>query len=248
LDYNPYAAPQVPNDLPPQGAGPDGQPQPWDIGDVLSNGWNALANHWPVLVFAPFVAALIGGIPNLVPVVLLLTGTVRQNSSEYWTAYSICSALGLISNTFFQVGTTRMYITAARGGTPEFGDIFSGGPRFLPVLGMTLLLILLLLPAFMLFIVPGVIVGLGLSLAHFYVIDAELGPIDALGASWNATKGHKLQIFLLGLVSFCVLMLGFMACCIGVYVALPVVMVAMATVYVRLSGRAVADTAGGTPL
>jgi hypothetical protein len=238
VDYNPYAAPQTPDDRPSPGGGPDGQPQPWDVGDVLGAGWNAISNHWPVLVFAPFVAGLIASIPSFIPVVLLLSHTVKPNSSEYWTAYAICTTLGLIASTFFQVGMTKMYVTAARGQTPEFGDIFSGGPRFLPMLGATLLAFLAVMLGYVLLIIPGVILAIGLCLTHFYVVDAELGPIDAMSASWNATRGHKLQLFLFGLVAFCVGTLGFMACCLGFYVALPLIMVALATIYLRLSGRA----------
>lgn len=237
MDYNPYAAPQNPDDRSSPGAGPDGQPQPWDIGDVLSCGWNALTNHWPVLVFGPFVAGMIASIPSFVPVVLLASGAVRPNSSEYWTAYGICTTLGLIANTFFQVGMTKMYVTAARGQTPEFGDIFSGGSRFIPMLLATVLVLFAVLFGYIFLIVPGIILGVGFSLTHFYVVDAELGPIDAISASWRATDGHKLQIFLFGLVAFCVLILGFLACCVGFYAAMPVVMVALATIYTRVSGR-----------
>src|SRR5262249_36576075 len=84
--------------------------------------------------------------------------------------------------------------------------------------------------------VPGVILGLGLSLSSYYCIDQKMGPIDAMKASWAATNGQKGKIFLFGLVAFLLIIAGYLACLCGAFVAIPVVMVAFATIYLRLSG------------
>ena len=48
---------------------------------------------------------------------------------------------------------------------------------------------------FALFIVPGIILSLGLSMASIIVIDSDLGPIDVLKKSWEMMKGYKWNYF-----------------------------------------------------
>jgi uncharacterized membrane protein len=144
--------------------------------------------------------------------------------------------IAIIIGTFFQVGQLRIFLTAARGGRPELGTLVSGSDRFLPLLGTTLLLSLIVLFGYVLLIIPGIILALGLGFAQFYCVDAGMGPVESLKHSWEATKGHKGKIFLFGLAAFGISLLGLLACCVGFYVATPLVWLAFAIIYVRLSG------------
>lgn len=56
-----------------------------------------------------------------------------------------------------------------------------------------------LIPAFIFFIVPGIIISLGWSLALYIMLDKEVSPSDALLMSNKATYGNKWTIFLVGL-------------------------------------------------
>jgi uncharacterized membrane protein len=69
------------------------------------------------------------------------------------------------------------------------------------------------------------------------VVDQNMGPIEAMKASWGATTGQKLPIILWGLVAFLVMMAGGLACGLGMLVAMPIVYLAHTTIYLRLSGR-----------
>ncbi len=239
--YNPYAAPQATAPTPgaTQQAGP---PQPWEIGEVLSLAWEGFKRSWGVLVGSYFLSGLIGAIPGQVPAVAVLVGGVEQNSSTYWTMYSVCMFLGLVVQSFFQPGLTRIWLAVARGQSPDLGTLFGGASKFLPVFASLLLVMLAILAGYVALIVPGIILGLGLMFAQFFVVDADMGPIDAMRASWNATKGHKGKLFLFALVGFLIAFGGFLACCIGMYVSFPLFFVALAIVYVRLSGRGTTPT------
>jgi hypothetical protein len=237
MEYNPYAAPRAPDPSfasAPQGTG---EPQPWEPGEVLGVGWEAVKRHWPILVFAPLLAGIIASIPNQIPTIVVATGAVDVGSTEYFIVMGVSTLISLVVTFFFQVGQTRIFLSAARGLTPEFSDLFKGASRFLPMLGTMFLVMLGVWAGMLLLIVPGVLLGLGWCLAQYYVVDQELGPIDALKASWAATEGQKGQIFIFWLLSALVMVAGLAACCVGMYVALPVVMVAFATIYLRRSGR-----------
>lgn len=245
--YNPYAytSPQSPPQQP--GRPTAGAPQPWQIGEVIGHAWNMFKSSWPTLVFTQFLSGLLGGIPNYVPGILVATEAVEVNSATYWTIYSVCLLLGLVVTTFFTGGMIKVWCAAARGQTPQFGDMFTGGSRFLPLLGALFLTLLAVGFGYVLLIVPGIILGLGLAFAQFYVVDQNMGPIDALKASWEATKGHKGHLFLFGLVAVLIGLAGYAACCIGIFAAIPLIMVAWATIYTRVSGTAVSFDGGLPP-
>ncbi len=234
--YNPYAAPQAiaPSPNAPQYGGSG--PQPWEIGEVLGHAWNVFKPNWATLVFSFLLGRLIGGLPNYIPAVVVATRAVEQGSETYWVIYSICTFIGLLVGAFFQVGFVKIWLAAARGMTPEFGDLFSGGGRYFAMLGTMFLVLLAILLGYLALIVPGVILALGLSFSYFYVVDQNMGPIEAMKASWAATKGQKGKIFLFGLASALLFLAALLACCFPALVAAPVIGIAAATIYVRISG------------
>jgi len=94
---------------------------------------------------------------------------------------------------------------------------------------------------FLLLIVPGIILALGLGLTIPLIVDREQGVIDSLKESWELTTGHKGALFVWGLLAFALFIAGLAACCIGVIVVGPIVQIAYAFIYLRISGQRTAD-------
>ena len=145
---------------------------------------------------------------------------------------------------FFQVGFLRMCLDASRGQAPKLGTLLLGGDCFLAMLALDLLMGLAVGGGTLLFIVPGVILALGLFLAQFYLVDPLIGrrmPVfESLRASWSATKGQKGALFGIALRCLGIMLLGFLACCIGIVPAMPLAYLIAAVVYTRLSGVGIA--------
>jgi hypothetical protein len=241
VNYNPYAPPQaaVQQYAPAQSGA--GQPQPWEIGEVLSAAFEAFKANWVVLVFTHLLSMVLGFIPSMVPVIFVAAGVVDMGSGEYWGIYSGSMIGLLIMDAFLYVGLYRISISAARGERPDFSMLFGGGDRFLSMLGTWLLLIPIVGFGYVFFVVPGVILGLGLFMSILFVVDQNMGPIDAMKASWAATQGHKMHLFLFGLVAVAMAIGGYIACLVGIFAVLPIISVASALIYLRISGR------GGPP-
>jgi hypothetical protein len=234
--YNPYAAPQA---APPvaQGA-PGGQgPQPWTVGEVLSIAWDRFKQFWPVVVFSYVLSLVIGQIVGGVQQVLIATGAIEPGSSSGISVQIAFFVVGQMVAAYFQVGLTRIHLEAARGQSPSFGLLFSGGDRFLALFAFTLLYGLIVGVGILLLIVPGIFFALAFAPAQFYVVDQRMGPIAAMQASWEATKGQKGDIFLLGLAGFGLGLLGLVMCLVGVFATFPLAMVAYAAMYTRISGN-----------
>jgi hypothetical protein len=241
MNYNPYAAPQA---APPSPAGAPqhgGGPQPWEIGEVLSAAFDAFKVNWAVLVLSYFLVYIIGMIPGQLPTILVATGAVDNQSAAYWGVFSGSTLVGILIQTFFQVGLLKIWLASARGGQANFAELFSGGSRYLPLLATTFLVGFIVGLGFVLLIVPGLILMVGLGVAQLYVVDAGLGPIEGMKASWEATKGQRLMLFLFAIVLVLIAVAGVLACCVGIFATVPLAGVAGSTVYLRISGR------GGPP-
>jgi hypothetical protein len=237
VNYNPYAAPQA---APPPQQGPQnygGGPQPWDVGEVFSLAFEGFKRCWAILFGTYFLTAIVAGLPGQIPNVLVAVRIIDANSGVYWGMYSVFMLVGICLQALFQGGLIKIWLTVARGGTPQFGDLFSNMGKFLPLVATLFLMLFAILLGYVCFIVPGVIIGLGLMYSQFFVVDADMGPIDAMKASWKTTMGHKGKLFVLSLLGVVVAMVGLVACCIGVYATISIFWVALAIVFVRLTGR-----------
>jgi uncharacterized membrane protein len=78
---------------------------------------------------------------------------------------------------------------------------------------------------------PGLVGLVFFMFATFIVIDQELGPFDAMKESMRITEGHRWQLLGLNAAFVLILFAGFLALGVGVFVAIPVIMVATAHVY-----------------
>jgi uncharacterized membrane protein len=234
---NPYAPPRDFGILPVPPVAPGGGPLPWEVGEVVSYGWQVFKGQWPVLTLDAFLPSLAAGVPAYIPVVLQLTGVVEENSVEYWIIYAFSQFVTMMIAWFFQVGTIRIYVAAARGQQAELGTLFSGLDRFFSLLAMSIVSLLISWIGLLLLIVPGIILMLGFALGQMFCVDARMGPIESLRASWDTMRGNKAKMFVFALASMGIVIAGLAACCVGMYPAMALAWVSFCTIYLRLTGR-----------
>jgi uncharacterized membrane protein len=234
--FNPYAAPQA---APQVVATPAwGQPMDWEPGEVLKLAWDRFGRYAFVLIVGYLIDLVVTQGVSQGPVLALKLASPHDAASPEVAAASFaCGIVGMVIGAFFMVGLLRVCLDAARGRPVRFATLFLGGDRFLAMTGLYFLMTLLIGIGFVLLIVPGVILAFGWSFAPLYVVDANLGPIAAMRASWYATKGQKGKIFGFAVMSFGVCLLGLLACGIGVIPATSVTYVAWAAAFTRVSGR-----------
>jgi hypothetical protein len=63
------------------------------------------------------------------------------------------------------------------------------------MIGLTILITLSLIVSFLLLVIPFFFVLPRLTLAEYFLVDKNMGVIEAYKASWNATKGHSLKVW-----------------------------------------------------
>jgi hypothetical protein len=150
----------------------------------------------------------------------------------------ISSFVSIIVQAFILGGIVQFALRVARGEKPEFGVVFSGGRYFAPMLGASILYYLGLTVGFMACIVPALFLAACFIAYSAFVVDKNLGAVDALKASWQATTPHRTNIIIYILLTILVYLAGTLACCVGaLLVSLPVVSIGNAYIYLKLIGE-----------
>jgi hypothetical protein len=109
------------------------------------------------------------------------------------------------------------YLAAARGEKMSFGQAFSAGiePKtYINYMVYLILYSIALFVSFIAFIVPFFFVMPRLSLAAYFLLDKKLDPVEALKASFSATKGNVGKVW--GVVGATLAMALLMVTIIGI--------------------------------
>ncbi len=178
-------------------------------GHCIERSWGLLKRHFWLLLGATFVVHIIRGVPL---VGWLLSGV-------------------LTGGLFF------LYLRLIRGQTAEFSDAFHGfNQSFLQLFLAGIVTSLLTGVGFALCVIPGIYLAVAWLLAEPLVIDRNLEFWPAMELSRKVISAHWWEFFGLALLCFLLLLAGCLVCCVGVFVAMPVVIGALAYAYEDLFG------------
>jgi uncharacterized membrane protein len=214
---------------------------------MIGAAWDLFRANWGVLVAVLILTLLISSVPGnivskLTNIPTRLSWTPKEGWNVppdfHWGRFFALQVFNWIVGAVAETGALVVFIATARGRSPEISVYFEGMTRVVQYLPAAFLWGFLAIASAVPLIVPGVIVFLGFSLATSFAVDRQLGPIEALRASWSATKGLKGRLFVFYLLSVLLAAAGIAACCVGLVVAYPVISVAHALIYVRLADRA----------
>ena len=128
----------------------------------------------------------------------------------------------------------RFYLGQVRGQDVSLLEVFRGWPWLLPIFLGNLLVGLAAVASILLLFIPMVVLGLGWMFWQAFVVDEDMGAVDALTASWRLTKGSKVDLFVFGLVVGMLNLAGVLLCGLGLVVTIPLSGLASMMVYDNL--------------
>lgn len=216
----------------------------FQIGDALSRGWEDLKNNLVPLLAAIIVAGLTVGAIYLVFVLLMQVASGSE--VMLFVVTLLMSAALLVVTPVLHMGLIAVFLKVARGEEATVGDVFSQTDKLVPGIVAGLIVGLAVQVGALLLIVPGIIISLMTCLTLYFVVDQNMGAIDAIKASIDATNGHKMSLFAFVLVGAGIYLLGSLACGVGALVAAPLVGCAFTHVYLALSQQASVEGYGET--
>lgn len=197
----------------------------------LSYGWQKTKQHFLPLLVVVIVVSVISSPTNSA------VRDMRDMSSEkaFWTSLKGLYILLIVP--VFSFSADLMFVQAIRDQKLDYGNLFAGFKNFLDVVRANLLSGVLVLFGIVLLIVPGIWIACRLAFVSYLVMDQGMGPVEAVKESWRMTDGHAWKIFVLGIVSFFIALIGLICLIVGIFPALIWIKAAFASMYelVRLS-------------
>ncbi|MDP1710613.1 MAG: DUF975 family protein [candidate division WWE3 bacterium] len=209
------------------------------ISESLSFGWQiATANFWF------FIKILL-----LILLVSFAGGTVSailERTSGDAPLAPLVSAFTefayYVVSFWMQLGVMVICLKFLDGQKPTLSNLFPLGRKLGKCFAASLLAGLAVFFGLLLFIVPGVILGIMFGFSIYLILDRDRGVFEALSESARITKGARLNLFLFNLVLFGVILLGAIPLGLGLLWAVPTGLVASAYVYRSLLSQ---EYAGG---
>ncbi|MDQ3156741.1 MAG: hypothetical protein M3Q98_08455 [Actinomycetota bacterium] len=213
-------------------------PTPFSATDAISYGWKKFReNAGPILLAALILIA--------VSIVLSIIGRSFDGGNVGSGMFSV-SVSSLIFQTLSTVVTyivgaaiIRGALDVTEGKTFDLGSAFSRLP-IANVIITSLIVSVLESIGFILLIIPGLLVAFFTVFAMYFVVDKNQNPIEAITSSFNLVKDHIGDTLLLILLSIVVIIAGAIALCVGLLVALPIVIIATAYAFRKFQGEPVA--------
>jgi uncharacterized membrane protein len=195
----------------------------FDIGEAVAAGWR---RFWPnVLPMAAF--ALVVWVFNLLFQVL-------QRDANTGVRF----VLGLVSFVVSQliaIGWIKIALDITDGRPVRAEAVVDRFRLVLPYLIAALVYAVMVGIGIILLIVPGIILAIVFAFYGFHIVDTgDTNPVEALRRSADITRGHRWQLFLLGLLLLGINILGILLLLVGVLISSAISLLAVAHVYRRL--------------
>ena len=196
------------------------------ITDALKYGWNSFKANIPFFIGFMVVMGLLTVVPDV-----LSEKIFAPKSLGLTIAKLILRLIGLVLG----MASTRISLELHDAGQPNLDKLKDLLPLIPSYIGGKILYGLIVLVGLILLIVPGIIVGYMFLYVGYLIIDRGLGPIDALQESRALTDGYKMDLFLFSLAVAFINIAGVLCLFVGLFVTIPVTLMASVFVYRRLS-------------
>jgi uncharacterized membrane protein len=138
---------------------------------------------------------------------------------------------------FLGIGQTQIVLKLLRREPADFAELFGGGPLFLQVLGASILAGIALVIGFVALIIPGIVLAILFWPFYWLIVDEKSKVIQSFGMAVQLGQANVGTTIVLWLASFGIIVLGLMACCVGLLFAAPLVTVIWGAAYLMMSGQ-----------
>ena len=208
------------------------------VGSSYRNGWRQLWKKFLELLLV-FIIMWVISLPFSI-----LSWTLGNNAavSLLGVVYALLVSLPVSWGVYYCA------LKAARGENIEVRDMFAGFNNYGNVVIAGILWGLIIGVGFAFLIVPGVIFACKLCFVPYLVVEDKMDAIAAIKKSWKMTNGHAPTIFVMGLLSIPIMIVGAMLLGVCVIPACMWITVSFASMYHAVNTRDGASVLPQTPI
>ena len=163
----------------------------------------------------------------------VVTGILNLITSS---SYVLNLLVQLIIGSLFTLGFIRNMFQTMDGEEPQFSAYGQEARKFLHYLVANILYSIIVCIGIVLLIIPGIYLAIRLQFFQQYIVSEErCSAIDALKKSWELTQGQAMPLFLLALVQIGLTLLGLILLVVGLFVAIPLIVMMQCYVFRKLT-------------
>lgn len=203
------------------------------IGQALNFGWDSFKDKSSFFVTLFFIILVAG----------VITVAISQN------VLLVLLAIGFWLNFF--LGYIKITLDISRGKEVNYKHLFTSWPLVLKYIGASFLYGLAVFVGLLLLVIPGMVLAIRLRFYPYFIVDHGMGPIDALGASFDLSNSVVIDLFLfdsakIGVNSLSATLIAITNFLLGegslifsltMFISIPVTTVATAFVYRKLMAQ-----------
>ena len=203
------------------------------FGDSLGTGWNVMMDNFLRLFLIVIVLGIVSAPMKLLqikvdPFEFNFGNWDWQDFFRLGTFGIFAAFYGLLALLYaflivpvFRYGSRMIFVQAVRQETPDFETLISGfRENYLSIVLASLLVTALVVLGLFALIIPGIIIACRLAFVSYIVMDKKVDAIEAVEMSWRLTRGHGWTIFMMGFVSFFLIIFGLTLVLVGIFPAL----------------------------
>jgi uncharacterized membrane protein len=200
-------------------------PKKFVISEAVQFGWDTTKSNIGFFIGLLIVVGLIEYVPDTIAAIIEADAPVLS---------IIIQIASFVLSAIIVMGVIKICLRFCDGEKGEFSDLFSCYPLFFKYLVGSILYGLIVAVGLILLIIPGIIWAIKFQFFDYLIVDKGLGPIDALEKSSEITRGVKWDLFLFAILLGIINLMGFLCLLVGLFVTIPITIVAMAFVYREL--------------
>jgi len=208
-----------------------------DIGGCISRGWELVKNNfWPSVGITALVVVIIAAVNQLFGLFTrsAINSMIVQHQFSVGGIFIVLlvTVISAPVYTIFTAGLFKYYLRLIRGENATIGDAFSGfGPSLGQLVLLSLVQMVLILIGYALCLIPGIYLAVAWYFSIPLVIDKRMNFWEALKLSRKLVSKHWFIVFAFMIVYGLLAVSGIIACCIGIFVTMPIGFAALMYAY-----------------
>ena len=197
------------------------------ISQLFSESWQIFKKRWLVLLG-------------------FLIGYIALSLIGNWANETLVKSMGMpvlffllyyLFSLVIGMGFTKILIKLSRDEDAGLSDFFAAAPYIIKYVLGNLLYMLIVVVGILLLVVPGIVWAIKYMYIPYLIIDKGMGPLQAMRASAKMTNGVKWDLVGFSMASALLMYSGLILLIVGVFVTIPVAMIAMFRLYTLMTKR-----------
>jgi len=203
--------------------------------EAIKFGWETAKKNLGFFIVLLVIIGLISIFWELIEIVTKISPFPDLMIRRYVVVSVIINIILDIIVIIMDLGLIKICLNFYDGLKSKISDLFSQYRLIFKCIGATILWILMVLPGLILFIIPGIYLGIRFQFYNCFIVDQKTGVIESLRRSWQITQGNVWNLFLFGLLLTVINILGLLCLIVGLFITIPTTTIAYIFVYRKLA-------------